>query len=284
MAKQIKITNGNLSALVNYRGAELISFCDGDREIIWQGDEKFWASHAPILFPVCGGLKEDCYYLDGVKYFMPKHGYVRKVDFSLVECNENSVTFLLSDDQKSKEIFPFEFNLFVKYTLTDKLEIEYKVENKSSNAMFFTIGAHEGYALENDFSSYSIVFAEDEDFKALKLYGNLIGDEYINLGKGKELKLNYDYFAVDALVFKNINSRKVILKHNKLGEIVNVVFDNSFKHLLLWTKPNAPYICIEPWVALPDRVDTNQNIIEKPDVVKVCSGESKSFIHTIKGK
>ncbi len=283
MAKQIRITNGKLSALINYTGAELVSFNDGHREIIWQGDKRFWTAHAPLLFPVCGGLKDDCYYLEGAKYNMPKHGYVRKVDFVLVESNENTATFLLSDDIRSKENFPFEFNLFVKYTLTDKLEVEYKVENKGKSCMYFTIGAHEGYALDYNFSDYSIVFEKEEDLKSITLFGNLIGDEYLDLGLTNELKLDYNYFSVDALVFKNVKSKKFTLKHKDAGEIVSVVADESFKHLLLWTKPNAPYICIEPWVALPDRIDSNQNITEKPDVVKILPGESKNFVHIIKG-
>lgn len=282
MDKQIKIQNGKLSALINYRGAELVSFYNGQREVIWQGDEQFWTSHAPVLFPICGGLKDDAYYLDGKMYNMPKHGYVRKVDFSLYEKTQNSVTFLLSDDEYSRKIFPFEFNLFIKYTLTDRIEIEYKVENKSKDAMFFTIGTHEGYALNGEFSDYSVVFEKEEDLKSLILYGSLISNEYTDLGVRKELKFDYDYFKVDALVFKDIKSKILTLKHKEKGELSKIFIDDNFKHLLLWTKFNAPFICIEPWTSLPDRVDSNQNIKEKPDVIKLNAGEVKSFVHMIK--
>lgn len=284
MAEQIKIKSGKLSALINFRGAELASFFDGEREVIWQGDERFWTSHAPVLFPVCGGLKDDAYYFNGKKYNMIKHGYVRKVDFSLFESSENSATFVLFDDKNSKEIYPFEFKLFIKYTLSDHLEVEYKVQNEGKTDMYFTIGAHEGFALDDEFSNYSVTFEVEEDLKALTLYGSLIGDEYTDMGKVKELKLSYDYFAIDALVFKDIKSKALTLKHKDKGEVMRICSDDNFKHLLLWTKPNAPYICIEPWVALPDRVDSNQNIEQKPDVVKLAAGESKSFIHTIKGR
>jgi galactose mutarotase-like enzyme len=57
---------------------------------------------------------------------------------------------------------------------------------------------------------------------------------------------------------------------------------SDYNHLLLWTKPNAKYICIEPWIAVPDMVDSNQNITQKPNVVIVNPKEYKSFIHTIK--
>ena len=83
---------------------------------------------------------------------------------------------------------------------------------------------------------------------------------------------------------KDIKSKALTLKHKDKGEVMRICSDDNFKHLLLWTKPNAPYICIEPWVALPDRVDSNQNIEQKPDVIKLAAGESKSFIHAIKGR
>ena len=28
-------------------------------EYLWQGDPKYWSSQAPVLFPICGSLRED---------------------------------------------------------------------------------------------------------------------------------------------------------------------------------------------------------------------------------
>ncbi len=282
MAEQVKITNKNLSALINFRGAELVSLKDKEKEFIWQGDPNFWASHAPILFPFCGALLYDSYLLNGKKYNMPKHGYAKKVDFSLVEKSQNSVTFVLSDDQSSKEIFPFEFDLFVKYTLTDCLTIEYIVLNKGSEKMYFTLGSHEGYALKGNFSDYSILFSEKENLKAITLDGSYITDGYTDLGMTDRLNLNYEHFYLDALVFKDIKSKRITLTHNKSGEILSVDIDENFKHLLLWTKPNAPYICIEPWISLPDNINSNQDITKKPDVCVLDVKEKKTFTHIIK--
>ena len=282
MDKQVIIKNGELSAVINYVGAELVSLKKDGKEYIWQGDDRFWKSHAPVLFPVCGGLKDDTYYLDGKKYIQQKHGYVRKVPFELVDKKEDQVVFLLTETPQSLEGFPFKFRLYIKYLLTDRLEIEYKVENTDDKDMFFTIGSHAGFVAEGNFSDYSVGFEKEEELKALTLYGSLIGDEYTDLGKTKELQLDYRYFDVDALVFKDIKSKKLTLKHKEKGEILSLCSDDNFKHLLLWTKPDAPYICIEPWVALPDRVDSTQDITKKPDVVKVEKGSSKVFLQNIK--
>ena len=282
MGEFITLKFNNDTADIAYMGAELISYKKDGKQVIWQGDERFWLGHAPVLFPICGGLKDDIYCLDGKKYTLAKHGFSRKQPFSLVESSQNSATFVLTESEKSKESFPFNFRLYIKYTLADSLTVEYIVHNTDEKDMYFTIGAHEGYALEDKFENYSIVFEKEEDLHAQVLDGNLLNHEYISLGEGqKELKLDYKYFEIDALVFKDIKSRKVWLKHQEKGKQLQVEFDD-FKHLLLWTKPNAPYICIEPWIALPDYVDAECDITKKPDVVKLSSNEQKSFIHVIK--
>lgn len=282
MGEFITLKYKDATATVCYMGAELLSYKKNGREIIWQGDEKFWLGHAPVLFPVCGGLKNDEYWLDGKSYNLIKHGFVRKQQFSLAEQTENTATFVISQCEQSLLAFPFKFNLFIKYVLTDQLSIEYRVQNTDDKTMYFTIGAHEGYALDDSFENYSIVFEKAEDLHAIVLDGNLLTNEFVNVGENtKSLALDYKYFEVDALVFKDVNSRKVWLKHNKKGNLLQIDFD-GFKHMLLWTKPNAPYICIEPWVALPDYVDAPNDITKKPDVVCLEPNGEKSFIHVIK--
>ena len=282
MGEFVTIVYGDTIAKISLIGAELVSLQKNGREIIWQGDEKFWIGHSPVLFPVCGGFKDDVYYLSGNAYFQPKHGFARKELFSVYDKKENAVTFLLTDSERTYDGFPFHFRFFVKFVLTDELLVEYRVENLDEKTMYCTLGAHEGYALEDDFENYSIVFEEKEDLNSYNLEGNLLRYDCTNVGKNTdELVLDYRYFAVDALVFKDIKSRKVWLKHKTQGKLLEVEF-TDFNHLLLWTKPNAKYICIEPWIAVPDMVDANQDITRKPNVVVIDSKRSKSFIHAIK--
>ena len=39
-------------------------------------------------------------------------------------------------------------------------------------------------------------------------------------------------------------------------------FEN-YPHLALWSQPGADYVCIEPWIGLPDAVDESQDITKK---------------------
>ena len=51
--------------------------------------------------------------------------------------------------------------------------------------------------------------------------------------------------------------------------------------LMLWTKPGADYICIEPWCNAPDYVDADMQIAHKPGMIRLAPGGSASRTHKI---
>ena len=54
----IEIGTPELRAVINPLGAELTSLRDRDgNELLTNGDPAFWASHAPLLFPIVGELR-----------------------------------------------------------------------------------------------------------------------------------------------------------------------------------------------------------------------------------
>ena len=76
----------------------------------------------------------------------------------------------------------------------------------------------------------------------------------------------------DALVFKHMKSNELTLsKKNK--PVLSVQLE-GFPYLGIWTKPNAPFLCIEPWCGLADNVNHNGNIFEK-EGIQLLNKESK---------
>ena len=63
-------------------GAELFSFYDKETKVeaVWQADPKYWARHAPILFPFVGKVNGGFYTHKGVQYPMGQHGFARDMD------------------------------------------------------------------------------------------------------------------------------------------------------------------------------------------------------------
>ena len=73
------ISNKYLTVTINSLGAEVESIKKEGREILWEGNPDIWAEHSPILFPICGGLKNNKFIFGGKEYNMPKHGYAKRV-------------------------------------------------------------------------------------------------------------------------------------------------------------------------------------------------------------
>ena len=278
----VQLQKGGLIAGLNEKGAELKSLRLNDTEYIWPGDPRFWTGSAPLLFPVCSGLVDDEYCLDGKTYPMQKHGYARFCDFQVESAREDAVTFLLHSDEESRKQYPFDYELRVIYTLSERaLNVCYEVKNLSPETMYFSIGAHEGYYCPEGIEEYDVILPEPETLDSSVLEGNLLGYQKIRVLENSDtLPLKYDYFAVDALVFENLKAKSAVLKNRNTGRAVRVSFQ-GFDYFLLWTKPGANYICMEPWCGISDRVDADKNIKTKEGILTVPAGESLAREHTI---
>ncbi len=282
MAEQIIISNSEIAVTMSTKGAQIISVKKNGEEKIWIGDPNVWPSHAPILFPICGGLKDDKYIYEGKEYSLQKHGYVRFLEFELESHSAEKAVFLHRYNEETLAQFPFEYELRVIYTLEgNALRVDYRVKNLSDKEMYFSVGGHEGYYCPEGIEEYSVIFEEPEMLDSNILDGNLLLYKTVNVGKNvRELPLKYEYFAVDALVFLNLKSRKLTLKNNKTGACVGLDFEGQ-DFFLLWTKPGAKYICLEPWCGHPDFIDSNYDFKNKPGIIRLPGKEEITKSHTI---
>ncbi len=280
----VTIKNNELIVEISTLGAEIQSVKCGGKEYFWNGDPAIWSGRAPVLFPICGGLKDDKYTLNGKEYTLAKHGFARKMEFSPETVEDEKAVFLLTATDETKVGFPFDFELRITYTLEDKsIKVGYDVKNLSDEDMFFSIGGHEAYACPEGVEEYYLKFEEKETLTHNELNGVLLTDNCIVLAEDTdELPLKYSYFDIDAITMLNLKSRKVSLCHKDTGKKISVDF-NGFDYLFVWTKPgaNAGYLCIEPWCGIPDFEGTSYDIKEKIGINKVASGDTFNRVHTI---
>lgn len=278
----ITIKNEYIIAKFTEMGAELKSLVCNGEEQIWCADEKVWGKSCPVLFPICGGLKDDKYILNGKEYTLEKHGYARTSMFSVEKAEEDSVTFLLCSNDDTKKVFPFDYELRIIYTLIERtLKVEYKVTNLSKEVMYFSIGSHEGYATPEGIEDYDIIFPQKETLSSIGTVGKILDDKgSIVLKDSNVLPLYEKDFLNDALVFKKINSRSVKMRNRKTGREIQVDFPDS-PYLLLWQVSGAKYICIEPWSGFPDDINSDYNFAEKEGINKVQPGDIFSAAHKI---
>lgn len=285
MADEITlIENGFLKVKIKHFGAEIVSVTDRNgREYMWSGDESVWGHHAPVLFPVCGALKDGHYTFSGKNYEMTKHGFARFLDYEPEMIGESMVIFRAKGIDKYKESYPFSYGFSVIYSLSgNKLGVTYRVENKDDKTMYFSAGSHEAYACPGKTEDYVLEFEKEEMLCNLLLDGPILSGKSELLGKNvKELSVSGGQLEKrDSLIFKNISSEKVTLKH-KNGEVIASVRFPGQKNMVIWSFPDGGYLCIEPWSGLPDSVDSNGKIEEKDAIIALEKGKTKEISHEI---
>lgn len=260
------LKNNNFSATIHHLGAELETFTKDNINYIWTIDKQFWNKTSPVLFPIVGCLKNDSYSLNEKEYKLPRHGFARDYEFEVIEKLENEVVFSLKENKETLAVFPFEFELQIKYTLEhNKLSISYKVINHFYEKMPFNIGAHPAFAINGNFEDYSLQFNSDENFETHHLENELFNGKtsLIKSNKGN-IPITYSLFETDALVFKHLKSNEIsIVKEN--NPYLKINFE-GFPFLGIWTKQNAPFLCIEPWQGHADLENSTGNIFEKSGI------------------
>jgi galactose mutarotase-like enzyme len=288
------IESADLQVEVNPIGMELSSIRSkhSNQEYLWQGNPEFWTGQAPVLFPIIGALKNGQFNFHGKSYELPKHGFVRNSSKpKLIESGENYLRMGMTWDEETLKIYPFKFRLELKFLLEGKtLHIQHHITNEGDETMHYSIGGHPAFNCplhENErYEDYYLEF-EKEETEATWLIdpsGLISLEQKPMLDHTKNLSLHSHLFDQDALVFKKLESREVSLHSRNSGPVLKVNFAD-FDYLGIWAKPNAPFVCLEPWLGIADSVDSNQNFEEKEGILKLDAGQSdqKSYSITILG-
>ncbi|WP_373057530.1 aldose 1-epimerase family protein [Zunongwangia sp. H14] len=274
--EKYSIENDHLKISVLQKGAELCSIINKETSIehLWQANPEIWSSHAPNLFPVIGVLKEGFYLYEGKKYQIPKHGLIRNNEaVRLKRRTEEMLVFELIYSEETLKSYPFKFDFQIAFKLKGKaLEVSHHVTNLDNKSLYFSLGGHPAFnAPVHEEEKYEDCYLEFDQVMNLKTY--LLNGEGLVSHQTREVLKNESKFELhprlfdnDALIFKDIPSKKVALKSKKSGTILSMEYSN-FKNLGIWAKPGAPYVCIEPWLGIADIEGTDQNLKTKEGII-----------------
>lgn len=266
----ITLFNGIIKAEIIEKGAEIRRVTVNGEDRFWNGDPKYWDGIAPVLFPVCGRMKDDKYTVDGNEYTIVKHGFAKDMDFRVESVSNSSAVFLLTDTEETLKSYPWHFEFRIKYTLVAaSIKVEYDIKNNSDTDMYAAVGAHEAYSCPEGVEDYDIIFEKKETLRSIQTKDGLMTRDAENvLYESNILPLYNKYFTIDALVLTDLKSRFVTLRNRKTGKSVSVSFPD-FDYLLIWTGPNFPFLCIEPWTAPPTYLDEDYDITQKEGMSKI---------------
>ena len=287
-----ELTHNGFCAVVDSHGGELISFRDKEgKEYIWSGDPEYWSGRNPLLFPIVGTLKNGTVRFGEGSYEMPRHGFGRTMEYKMVELTEDRIVMELQENEETLKRYPYHFQLQVTNQLIDGgFVTKLSVKNTGEQEMPFCIGAHTAFQCPmgegEEFGEYEMIFDQEETASTLLLTpaGEIMHDQYEPvLDKQDRFVLDHDVFArVDTLIFENLNSTGVTLKHPKADRGIRMDFE-GFPMLAFWTNgpKKAPFICIEPWHGCA-AIDNESGVFDdKPYCIVLKPGETKELRYRV---
>lgn len=281
--------------LTSKDGGELISFKLNGVEKIHQGAEcmdengkVYWKRHSPVLFPIVGKLKRNQSIINGKTYEIFQHGFARDLQFEPITKLDNFHSYVLKSNKATLSRYPFEFELYTTYRLDEnKLTTIYKVINTGETNMPFCIGGHPAFKIDKqkmENGDYYLEFdQEEEKIHFLYLVDGLIGTEYARnpMATKRIINLNGNTFKNDALIMKGIMSKKISLKDKVENKTLLTMNFEEFPYLAIWSKPGAPFICIEPWRGHSDTIKSSGIFTEKNDIVSLLPNQSFECKYTV---
>lgn len=274
------ISNRQLTVTVSELGAEMQSIVGPDgTEYLWQGNPAYWCKRSPNLFPYIGRMHEKTYRLDGQKYQMPLHGFAPTSHFCLIQKSDAQLIFELTNNEETYGYYPRHFAFCVTYRLEgNRIDVIFRAENRDEKIMYFSMGGHPGFRLPMTdrckFEDYHLRFAENSHPTRV-----LLGTDCLVAGRAPYtlkddclIPLTHDLFDNDAVVLENSGSC-VMLETDKDSHAVTVEYP-QMKYVGFWHTQgtDAPFVCIEPWSALPARSGIIESLETQPDLTTLAPG------------
>jgi galactose mutarotase-like enzyme len=285
-----RLHSGTAEAVIAARGAELQALRLDGQDLMWDGGP-LWPRYAPLLFPIVGRLRDDALRLDGRTYPLPRHGFARDRDFTLVEGTAATCTAELRDDEATRAAFPFPFVLRVAYTLISaSLRMDISLRNPGGVPMPASLGLHPAFRWPlvpgHPKAGHRLVFERDEPgaLRRLDAGGLLDPAPRPTPIRDRVLALDEGLFQEDALVFLEPRSRSLRFEAEG-GPSLELRWE-GFPHLGIWAKPDPgpTFLCLEPWEGHADPADWEGDFAAKPGSFLLAPGATRRWNLTISAR
>ncbi len=204
----------------------------------------------------------------GRRYPLGLHGFSRFETFALEATSSDFARLTLNDNARTRAVYPFAFALALEYRLSaDALAVAIEVANPGPGIAPYACGLHPGFRWPLGAGGREgalVRFDKAEQAEVPRLApGGLIREAKRPIPlQGRDLPLTDALFAHDALCFLNCSSRSLAFI-DASGASITMDYP-SFPHAALWTRPGAPFLCLEAWTGYSDPDGFEGDLIDKP--------------------
>ena len=276
----IEIGNEQLRVRVSPLGAEMQALETSDgASWLWTGDAAFWTGRAPVLFPMVGRAPDDHISVDGQRYGMAQHGFARRSSFTLVSREAQACCFALQADGASRAVYPFDFRLTITHRVEGRaVEVTADVYNLDTRPMPYGIGFHPAFAWPLPGCAgqvHSVVLDSVAEPGLKRLSGGLVQPAVLpSPFKQGRLDLDEALFAQDAMLFPS--GAGAGLRYGAGARAIHFTWEN-LPNLALWSKPGAPFVCLEPWHGTAAEVGGPAELAQRPFAVLLGPGAQARY-------
>jgi galactose mutarotase-like enzyme len=131
------------------------------------------------------------------------------------------------------------------------------------------------YGAARDAHDIQFAFAEPAPIRRLDDNGLVLPTTQPSPVRDRQLLLDDALFAQDVVIFDRLVSRQLSYGAPESPRLL--ISFAAATHLGLWTRPGAPFICIEPWRGVADPVGFDEEFERKPGLFRVPPGDSRSL-------
>ena len=238
----------------------------------------------PLLFPFAGRVFHNGqalqYSLDNELLRMPLHGFAYAQPWEVVSATKSRATLRLKAGPRTRELYPFEFELTATYELSEQsLHTEVVVTNRGSRERDATGASHKMPVAMGWHPYFHTPFVSDsaktrpsaDSSAVMNLYTSASAQTRVTPVGGAGRTTAFPE-AGDAPVTKlsDLLLHNLILGHHKKPEAelhdgtnklaLKLNWSELNRYLVLWTKSGQGFHCVEPWMGLPDAVNNGEGV------------------------
>ena len=250
-------------------GAEARAWSVAGEDLLWPSDPAIWGQISPILYPVVGWTRDGAR-VAGQQYALGLHGFAARQEFAVDVHEADFARLVLVDNADTRAVYPFAFQLAVEYRLTPgAVDIAIEVTNPGEVQTPYACGLHPGFRWPfagAPREGAMVRFAKSEKPEVPVIApGGLIGAARRPIPLvGRDLPLSDALFANDAVCFLVPASRSLRFEQAD-GSAISMDF-RGFDHAALWTRPGAPFLCLEAWTGYSDPEGFTGDLFQKPSM------------------
>lgn len=257
----IQLSNADNTALIEVfpdRGATITRWCVQGREILYLDAQRFAdptlsvRGGIPILFPICGNLPNDTYGSGGDVFHLKQHGFARDLPWTVVEQDHSQLLLNLEHNSQTLSQYPYPFRFTLTYQLqATTLVLQSQIENLSDRPMPFSLGFHPYFTvMDKTAIAFDLPTAQGLDQKT--------GSTFPYQG-------NLDLTATEVdVAFFPVTAQQATLRDRQQNLILEMRYDDCFSTLVVWTLVGKNYVCLEPWTAPRNALNTGRYLLHIP--------------------